>query len=179
MMEDIQQVLYTEEQIKNRVKGLAKELDDEYQGKNPLILCILKGSFIFTSDLVRAMETPCEVDFIQASSYGMNSSSGTLKIKKDLDADIRGRHVIVAEDILDTGITLSYIANMLKDRGAASVKICAFFTKPARRKVDIEADYVGFEVPNEFIVGYGLDYAERYRGLPYVGVLKREVYEGN
>ena len=177
MNNDIKEILYSGEAIAEKVKELAKKLDNEYEGKNPLILCILKGSTLFTSDLVREMKIPVQIDFAQVSSYGNSATSGMLKIKKDLDEDISGRHVIIVEDILDTGNTLSALVKFLKQRNPASLKICTLFDKPSRRVQPIEADFSGFVVPNEFLVGYGLDYAERYRQLPYVGILKPEIYQ--
>lgn len=176
MHPDVERILYSQEEIADKVKEIASELDREYEGKNPIILCILNGSFIFTADLVRAMEISTEVDFAQVSSYGSGAVSGNLKIKKDLGKDIKGRHVVITEDILDTGNTLSALVELLEKREPASIKICALFDKPDRRVKDIEADFSGFVVPNEFLVGYGLDYAEAYRDLPYVGVLKPEIY---
>ncbi len=177
MNNDVKEILYSREEIAKKVKEIARLLDNEYAGKNPLILCILKGSAIFTSDLVREMEIPVQVDFAQVSSYGNSATSGMLKIKKDLDEDIAGRHVVIVEDILDTGNTLSALVDLLKQRNPASLKICALFDKPSRRVKPIQADFSGFTVPNEFLVGYGLDYAERYRQLPYVGILKPEIYQ--
>jgi len=177
MNPDVLKILYTKEEIAAKVKELAARLDEEYAGKEPIVLCILKGSFIFTADLVREMQIPVKVDFAQVSSYGNSATSGTLKIKKDLDENIEGRHVIVVEDILDTGNTLSALMEFLGGKNPASLKMCALFDKPSRREKSIEADYTGFVVPNEFLVGYGLDYAEKYRDLPYVGVLKPEIYQ--
>lgn len=175
---DIAKVLFTKEEIAEKVKTLANQLKCAYEGKNPLILCILKGSLIFTADLVRELDFPCTIDFMQVSSYGKGSeSTGELCIKKDMDTDISGRDVIIVEDILDTGITLSNLLPELKSRGAKSVALCVFLNKPKRRRVEIKADFLGYDIENEFVVGYGLDYAEKYRNLPYIGVLKREVYE--
>ncbi len=178
MKNDIARVLYSKEEIAETVKSLAKAIKSEYEGKNPIILCILKGSLIFTADLVRELDFPCTIDFMQVSSYGNGAeTSGKLIVKKDMDSDIKGRDVIIAEDILDTGVTLSYLVPELKKRGAASVKICVMLSKPERRKVEVQAEYVGHIIENEFVVGYGLDYDEKYRNLPYIGILKREVYE--
>ena len=178
MKNDVAKVLFTREEIAEKVKSLANQLKSAYEGKNPLILCILKGSLIFTADLVRELDFPCTIDFMQVSSYGQGAkSSGQLKVKKDMDTDINGRDVIIVEDILDTGVTLSNLVPELERRGAKSVALCVFLNKEARRRVDIKADYVGYDIENEFVIGYGLDYDEKYRNLPYIGVLKREVYE--
>lgn len=176
--EGVARILVSEEEIKAIVKRLASEVSRDYDGKNLIIICILKGAFVFLSDLVRALDIDCEVDFMAVSSYGSGiKTSGRIKIEKDLSLDIRGYHVLIAEDILDSGRSLSKITEMLKGRNPESVEICTLFSKPSRREVDIEAKYVGMEVSDEFIVGYGLDYAEKYRSLPYIGVLKPEVYE--
>lgn len=178
MKNDVAKILFTEEEIAEKVKSLAKRIQSAYEGKNPLILCILKGSLIFTADLIRELDFPCQIDFMQVSSYGSGSeTTGKLKIKKDTDADICGRDVIIVEDILDTGVTLSNLIPELLSRGANSVEICVLLNKPERRTVEVKAEYIGFDIENEFVIGYGLDYDERYRNLPYIGVLKREVYE--
>ena len=178
MHQDVQTVMFSEEEINARVGALAKELDAEYAGKNPLMVAILKGSVMFYADLLRAMTIPLEMDFMAISSYGAGAkSSGEVKLIKDLDRKIEGRHVIIVEDIIDSGYTLSYLKRMLYSRGPQSVKICALLDKYSRRVVPIEADYKGFDCADEFVIGYGLDYAERYRNLPYIGVLKRSVYE--
>ncbi len=175
---DIERILFTKEEIAEKVKVLANQIKSEYSDKNPLILCILKGSLIFTSDLMRELDFPCEVDFMQVSSYGVGAeTTGKLVIKKDLSADITGRHVIVVEDILDSGVTLSNLIPELSKRGASSIKLCVLLNKPERRIVEVKADYIGYDIENEFVVGYGLDYDEKYRNLPYIGILKREVYE--
>lgn len=178
MIRDVQSVMVSEEQLKARIAELAKQLDKEYEGKNPLMVGILKGSVMFYADLLRAMTIPVEMDFMAISSYGAGSkSSGEVKLIKDLDRKIEGRDVIIVEDIIDSGYTLSYLKRMLYSRKPASVKICALLDKYARRVVPIEADYKGFDIEDEFVIGYGLDYAERYRNLPYIGILKRSVYE--
>lgn len=178
MKNDVERILLTEEEIAEKVKFLAKQIKDEYADKNPIILCILKGSLVFTADIIRELDFPCEIDFMQVSSYGSGAeTTGTLKVKKDMDTNISGRVVIVIEDILDTGVTLSNLLPHLKDRGAAEVKLCVLLNKPERRKVEITPDYVGFDIENEFVIGYGLDYNEKYRNLPYIGILKRSVYE--
>lgn len=178
MKNDVERILITKEEISEKVKYLANQLGRAYEGKNPLILCILKGSLIFTADLVRELDFPCTIDFMQVSSYANGAeTTGELKIKKDMDSDVSGRDVIIVEDILDTGITLSNLLPEIMRRGAKSVSLCVLLNKPDRRLVDVKADYVGFDVENEFLVGYGLDYGEKYRNLPYVGVLKHSVYE--
>ena len=175
---DVSQVLISEEEIKAIVTRLGDEITRDYADKNPLVVAVLRGAFVFTADLVRAIKCPCAVDFMAVSSYGEGvKSSGVVRIVKDLDTRIEGRHVIIAEDILDSGLTLEYLCEMLSHRKAASISVCAFAVKDLPdHKPAIDPDYVGTHVPNEFIVGYGLDYAERYRNLPYVGVLKPEVY---
>lgn len=178
MKNDVERILVTEEQIQEKVKYLANQIKSAYEGKNPLILCILKGSLVFTADLIRALDMPCEIDFMQVSSYGKSAvSSGKLVIKKDVETDLTGRDVIIVEDILDTGVTLSNLMPILLEHGANSVALCVLLNKPDRRTVEVKAEYVGFDIEDEFVIGYGLDYAEKYRNLPYVGVLKREVYE--
>ncbi|MBX5437020.1 MAG: hypoxanthine phosphoribosyltransferase [Alicyclobacillaceae bacterium] len=177
MHPDLERVLFTELEIEERVRSIAQALSRDYAGKNPLCICILKGAVLFMADLVKRVTVPVELDFMATSSYGDSSkSSGVVRILKDLDRPVEDRHVVIVEDIVDTGLTLQYLRDVMWHRKAASVKVAALFDKPARRAVDIQADYCGFTVPDEFIVGYGLDYAERYRNLPYVGVLKREIY---
>jgi hypoxanthine phosphoribosyltransferase len=177
MKNDIEKVYYTEEMIQNRVRELGAQLSADYDGKKPLLIGVLKGSFLFLADLARAMDIPCEFDFIAASSYGGGTeSSGVVKMKKDVDAPVDGRHVIIVEDILDTGLTLECLRRYFNGLKPASLKICAFLDKPARRKVPIEADYVGFRCVDAFYVGYGLDYDGFYRNLPYIGSLKPEIY---
>lgn len=177
MKNDIERIDYSESVIKTRVAELGKQMTADYKGKNPLIIGVLKGSFIFMADLVRHIDTPCEVEFIAASSYGSGTATtGIVKLTKDLTVDIAGRHVIIVEDILDSGVTLSYLKEYMLDKCPESLRICAFLDKTERRIADIKADYVGFECPDEFYVGYGLDFAERYRNLPYIGSLKPEVY---
>mgnify|MGYP004580183555 FL=1 len=176
MHENIESILLSEEKIHARIAELGKELSREYAGKNPLFVGVLKGVVVFYADMVRAITIPCEFDFMAVSSYSGTESTGKLNIKKDLGCDITGRHVVILEDILDTGFTLSRTVELLKGRNPASLKICTLLDKPERREAEIEADYVGFTIPNMFVVGYGLDYNERYRNLPYVGVLKPEAY---
>ena len=178
MHPDVDSILISEEQIKKRIQELAVKLDKEYEGKRPLMVSILKGSVMFYADLLRAMSIPVEMDFMAISSYGAGAkSSGEVKLIKDLDRKIEGRDVVIVEDIIDSGYTLSYLKRMLYSRKPASVKICALLDKYARRVVPIEADFKGFDIEDEFVFGYGLDYAERYRNLPYIGILKRSVYE--
>lgn len=174
---DIQEVLFSEEQLKKRVQEIAGEIQRDYAGKEIMLISVLRGSFIFMADLCRAIDLPCTLDFMAVSSYGKGtSSSGQVQITKDLSEDISGRHIIVVEDILDSGNTLSYLLKILQHRHPASIRLCTLLDKPERREKPITADYVGFTVPNAFIVGYGLDYAEKYRNLPYIGVLKPEIY---
>jgi hypoxanthine phosphoribosyltransferase len=175
---DIQEVLYNAEQIQAKVKELGETLTRDFEGRNPLVICVLKGAFIFMSDLVKEIDVPLEIDFMAVSSYGQSTkSSGVVKIIKDLDVSVEGRDVLIVEDIIDSGLTLSYLIDVLERRNAKSVTIVTLFDKPARRTVELEADYKGFTLPDAFVVGYGLDYAEKYRNLPYIGVLKPEVYE--
>ena len=176
--QDIQEVLFTEA-AKARVQELARQIERDYAGKEIMLISVLRGSFIFMADLVRAIELPCRVDFMAVSSYGSGTtSSGQVKINKDLSENIEGRDIIVVEDILDSGNTLSYLFQLLQARHPASIRLCTLLDKPSRRVKPIQADYVGFQVEDLFVVGYGLDYAERYRNLPYIGILKPSVYEG-
>lgn len=179
MHENIEKVLLSEAQIHARIAELGKILSKEYEGKLPLFVGVLKGVIIFYADMVRAIDIPCEFDFMAVSSYAGTESTGKLNIKKDLGVDIQGRHVVILEDILDTGLTLSRTVELLKSRNPASLKICTLLDKPDRRTAKIEADYVGFTIPNEFVVGYGLDFNEQFRNLPYVGVLKPEAYSNS
>ena len=178
MQNDIKAVLYSEEQIQAKVREMGQQLSKDFNGRNPLVICVLKGAFIFMSDLVKSISVPLEIDFMAVSSYGQSTkSSGVVKIIKDLDVSVEGRDVIIVEDIIDSGLTLSYLIDVLERRNARSVTVAALFDKPARRTVDLEPDYKGFVLPDEFVVGYGLDFAEKYRNLPYIGILKPEVYE--
>ncbi len=180
MNDDIKKVLIDENELKSIVKRLGAEITEDYKDKNVLLIGILKGSVIFMADLMREIDVPCNIDFMAVSSYGNGTeSSGRVKINKDLDNDIQGKDIIIIEDILDSGKTLYYIRDILSARKPSSIKICTLFDKPERREADIKADYVGSLVPNEFIVGYGLDYSEYYRNLPFIGVLKESVYENN
>ncbi|MEY8700597.1 hypoxanthine phosphoribosyltransferase [Streptococcus ferus] len=175
--QDIQKVLYSQEEIVKKTQELGAILTKDYQGKNPLLVGVLKGCVPFMSELIKHIDTHIELDFMVVSSYhGGTTSSGEVKILKDVDTNVEGRDIIFIEDIIDTGRTLKYLRDMFKYRQAKSVKIATLFDKPEGRVVDIDADYVCYDVPNEFIVGFGLDYAENYRNLPYVGVLKEEIY---
>ena len=176
--QDIERVLFTEAQLKNRVAEIAAQIDADYAGKEPMLISVLRGSFIFMADLVRSISLPCKLDFMAVSSYGAGtSSSGQVRITKDLSESIEGRDVIVVEDILDSGNTLSYLLKLLQARHPASIRLCTLLDKPSRRTKPVEADYVGFPVEDLFVVGYGLDFAEKYRNLPYIGILKPCVYE--
>lgn len=175
---DIERVLYSADNIKKRVKELAEDIEKEYAGKEIIMVCLLKGAVPFMTDLAREIELVVQYDFMSVSSYGDSSTtSGNVKITKDLSSNILGKNVIVVEDIVDTGLTLDYILRILDERQPASLKLCALLDKKACRKIDVDIDFKGFEVPDEFIVGYGLDYAQKYRNLPYVGILKKSVYE--
>lgn len=177
MTDDILKVLISEEELRSKVKELGAKISADYAGKNLMMVSVLKGSIVFMADLMRAITVPCEIDFMSVSSYGADvKTSGVVKIIKDLDQKLEGKDLLIVEDILDSGMTLSYIREMLQQRNPSSIKLCTLFDKPERRSVDIQADYSGICVPDEFIVGYGLDYDEKYRNLPYVGVLKPEVY---
>ncbi len=178
MINDIEKVLISEEELSCIVNDLGKRISEDYKDKDLLLVSILKGSVIFMADLMRAISIPCNIDFMAVSSYGSGAkTSGVVKIIKDLDKSIEGKDLLIVEDILDSGRTLSYIREILMARNPASIRICTLFDKPDRREVDLYADYIGTKVPNEFIVGYGLDYDEYYRNLPYIGALKRSVYE--
>ena len=178
MHQDIDHILVSEEQLQAKVAELGAQISADYEGRDLLLGSILKGAVVFMADLMRAVTIPCAIDFMVVSSYGgaNTSSTGLVKIIKDLDQDLSGKDVLIVEDILDTGITLSHLMPMLQMRKPNSLRLCTILSKPSRRKADIEPDYCGFEVPDEFVVGYGLDYDEKYRNLPYVGVLKPEVY---
>ncbi|WP_458862507.1 hypoxanthine phosphoribosyltransferase [Acidaminobacterium chupaoyuni] len=177
MYDDILKVLITKEEIEAKVAELGEAVSADYVGKDPLVISVLKGAFVFMADFVRHLSVPCTMDFMSVSSYGAGvRSSGEVKIIKDLDTIIENRHVIVVEDILDSGVTLSYLLELLRARKPASIKLVTFLDKPERRKRHVDIDYKGFEVPDEFVVGYGLDYAEKYRNLPDICILKPEVY---
>lgn len=179
MHNDILKILFTAEQIQNRIQELGEELKRDYGDKDPVFVGVLKGVVVFYADMLRAFDAPCQMDFMWISSYQGTQSTGNMLVRQDVSADLTGRHVVVLEDILDSGRSLRFVCDHLHAKGAASVKICTLLDKPEGRLpgIDIQADYVGFRVPNEFVVGYGLDYNEHYRNLPYVGVLKPEVYE--
>ncbi|PIO84032.1 hypoxanthine phosphoribosyltransferase [Loigolactobacillus backii] len=178
MHQDIEQVLYDQKALTEVTKSLGAQLTVDYAGKNPLVVCVLKGAILFMADLVRQIDTHVELDFMDVSSYGgATVSSGEVKIVKDLDTSVENRDVLIVEDIVDTGRTLNYIADLFKYRRAKSVKICTLLDKPETRVVPVHVDYSGFKVPNAFLVGYGLDYAEHYRNLPYIGILKSSVYQ--
>lgn len=177
MMNDIEKVLYSKEELAACVERLGKKISRDYAGKEIFAVGILKGAIVFFSDLVRAIDVPVQLDFMAASSYGTSTeTSGTVKILKDLDFSVEGKHVLIIEDIIDSGLTLNYLLKNFKDRKPASVKLCALLDKPERRKAKVKIDYCGYAVPDEFLVGYGLDYAEKYRNLPCIGILKKEIY---
>jgi hypoxanthine phosphoribosyltransferase len=179
LRDDVGKILISEQQVQARVAELAQEINATYTDDDcPLLVCVLKGAFMFLADLVRHLEMRHEVDFMEISSYGKGTvSTGVVRILLDLAQNIEGRHVLIVEDIIDSGRTLDYIVRNLQTRSPASIRICALLSKPARRELDIPLDYVGFEVPDEFVAGYGLDFAEEYRNLPFVGVLKEEIYQ--
>ena len=177
MLNDIENVLISKDEIESRVAEMGRRITADFRDKDPIFVGVLKGCFIFMADLMRHVDIKCTMDFMAVSSYSGTSSTGAVKITKDLSEDIEGRHVIIVEDSLDSGVTLSYLKQYLMVRRPASITIATLMDKPARRKADVYADYSCFEVPDAFVVGYGLDYNEHYRNLPYIGVLKREVYE--
>ncbi|MCR6515042.1 MAG: hypoxanthine phosphoribosyltransferase [Clostridium sp.] len=178
MKNDIKEVLFDEKQLAERVKELGEKISEDYRGKDLVVVGVLKGSVVFTSDLIKNISIPCELDFMAVSSYGNSTeTSGVVRILKDLDHSIENKHVLIVEDIVDSGITLNYLLDYLKARKASSIEIVSLLNKPERRTADLDVKYIGFEVPNEFIIGYGIDYAEKYRNLPYIGILKEEVYE--
>ena len=176
-MDIIDEVLVTKEQLREKTLELAKRINIDYKGKTIFIVSALNGGFIFTADLVREISGDVEINFIQVSSYGKGTeTSGRVKVLKGVDEDVRGKDILIVEDIIDTGVTISYLRDMLLNNGANTVEICAMLTKPARRKIEIGVKYLGYELPDKFVVGYGLDYAGKYRNLPYVGVLNPEIY---
>lgn len=177
MLNDIKEVLITEEKLKETVKSLAQQINRDYAGKDVILVSVLKGAVVFMADIMREIDLKCEIDFMVVSSYGSGvKTSGNVKIIKDIDLPIEGKDVIIIEDILDSGVTLSNLIKMLKERNPNSLEICTLLDKPARRMADVHAKYIGIEVPDAFVVGYGLDFDEKYRNLPFVGVLKPEVY---
>lgn len=178
LCQDIERILVTEDSIQERIRGLGQRIDEHYVGKDLLLISVLKGSVLFLADLMRAISIPHEIDFLATSSYGASTnSSGVVRILKDLNEPIGGRHVILVEDIIDSGHTLSYLTRLFRHRNPASLEVVTLLDKPSRREVDIDLFWTGFSVPNEFVVGYGLDYNQKYRNLPYIGALKPEVYQ--
>lgn len=178
MHKDLKEILLTEEQIKTKVKELGEKISKDYEGKDLVLIGVLKGSVMFMSDLMKEIKVPVSIDFMAVSSYGYSSeTSGVVRILKDLDYDIEDKHVLIVEDIIDSGVTLKYLVEYLKGRKPKSVEIAALLHKPERTKVEVNAKYLGFTVPDHFLVGYGLDFAERYRNFPFVAVLKEEVYK--
>lgn len=176
--EDIESVLISPEELDKKVGELAEKISSDYAGKEVLLVTLLKGGVMFSVDLMRKLTIPVEIDFMSVSSYGSSSkTSGIVKVEKDLDSPIKGKHVLLVEDIIDTGLTLNYVREMLESRGPESLKICTILDKPSRRRTEVDVAYTGFEIPDEYVVGYGLDYAQKHRNLPYVGILKRSVYE--
>ena len=173
---DVERILVTEEEAKAICKRLGEQISKDYEGKRLLLVSVLKGAVVFMADLKRSITCDCQIDFMAVSSYSGTKTTGVVKFKKDLDIDPDGCDILLVEDILDSGVTLAYLKNVLMDRNAASIKVCAFLDKPANRRADIQADYVGKVIPDEFVIGYGLDYDEKYRNLPYVGVLSPKVY---
>lgn len=178
MKSDIKKILIDEETLKAKVKELGEKITKDYKDKDLLLICVLKGAVVFVSDLMKTIELPLNIDFMAISSYGSGTkSSGVVRILKDLESSIEGRDVLIVEDIIDSGLTLSYLVECLKARNPKSIEICTILDKPERRTADLYIKYTGFKVPDEFVVGYGLDYAEKYRNLPYIAVLKEEVYQ--
>ncbi len=177
MINDLAEVLISEEELDKKTTEIAKQISEEFKGKKLLLIGILKGGVVFASELIKKINIPMEIEFMAVSSYGKESeTSGVVTLKKDIETTLSGKNVIIVEDIIDSGYTMKYLKQLLADRHAESVKICTLLSKPSRRKVEIDIDYVGFSIPDEFVVGYGLDYDEMYRNLPFVGVLKREIY---
>lgn len=177
LKDDVTEILITEAELKSRIAELGQAISEDYRGRDLVLICVLKGGFMVLADLVRAIDVPHSVDFMATSSYGASTeSSGVVRILKDLDMNIEGRNVLIVEDIIDTGQTLNYLLRILKARNPASLRICTLLNKRERREVDIPLDYVGFDIPNKFVIGYGLDFDEIYRNLPFVGVLKPELY---
>jgi len=178
MKDDVKEILFTEEEIAEKVKELGQQISKDYHGEDLTVVGILKGSNIFMGDLIRKIDIPLSIDFMVVSSYGQSTeSSGVVKVLKDLEYSIEGKNILIVEDIIDTGLTLDYLKENLLRRKPKSLKICTLLDKPIRRKVDLKVDYIGFEIPDAFIVGYGIDYAEKYRNLPFIASLKEEVYK--
>ena len=178
MHPDVEKILISASALDAKVTELAARISADYAGKEVLLVTLLKGGVMFAVDLMRKLTVPVEIDFMDVSSYGAGTkSTGVVRIEKDLDGDIGGKHVLLVEDIVDSGVTLSYVRELLSDRQPASLKICTILNKPSRRRVEVPVEYIGFDIPDEFVVGYGLDYAQKHRNLPYVGILKRSVYE--
>lgn len=178
MLNDVKEIMFSEQEIKEKVSEIGRKISDDYKNEDLVVIGVLKGANVFLSDLIRKITLPITIDFMAVSSYGLSTeSSGVVKILKDLDFSIEGRNVLIVEDIIDTGLTLKYLYDNLSSRNPKSIKICSLLDKPERRKVDINVDYIGFEIPDKFIVGYGIDYAEKYRNLPYIASLKEEVYK--
>ncbi|EIW19644.1 MULTISPECIES: hypoxanthine phosphoribosyltransferase [Pelosinus] len=178
MINDVERVLLSEEQLATRIVELGAEITADYAGEEILMIGVLRGAVVFMADLARAIKIPVAIDFMAVSSYGAGtSSSGVVRILKDLDENVEGKHVLVVEDIIDSGLTLNYLVDNLKSRQPASIKICTLLNKPDRRKVDVDIAYNGFTIPDYFVIGYGLDYAEKYRNLPFIGILKPEIYQ--
>ncbi|MBF7081932.1 hypoxanthine phosphoribosyltransferase [Desulfallas sp. Bu1-1] len=179
MHQDVEKILISAAEIKEKIDELGRAISRDYSGKYPLVVGILKGASVFMADLIRAMSIDVQIDFMAVSSYGASSkSTGVVRILKDLEQNIEGRHVLIVEDIVDTGLTLNYLLEILKARGPASVRVCTLLDKPSRREINVPVDYNGFSIPDEFVVGYGLDYREKYRNLPEIYVLKKGVYKG-
>ncbi|SEO91926.1 hypoxanthine phosphoribosyltransferase [Propionispora vibrioides] len=178
MMDDVERVLISTEELKQRIADMGKQISQDYAGKEILMIGVLRGAVIFMADLARAIDIPVAIDFMAVSSYGAGtSSSGVVRILKDLDETVEGKHILVVEDIIDSGLTLNYLLDNIKSRKPASLRMCTLLNKPERRKVNVHIDYNGFTIPDHFVVGYGLDYAEKYRNLPFIGILKPAVYE--
>ena len=179
MTADVKEVLITEDQIQAKVKELAERISRDYRDKNPVLVAVLNGAFVFLADLVRNLDLPCTIDFVSWSSYGKDtSSSGVFRIMKDLESNVESKHVLIVEDIIDTGLTLHYLLDNIRARKPASVRVAALLDKPSRRKIEAKADYLGFQIPDAFVVGYGLDFAQSYRNLPFIGILKPDIYAG-
>ncbi|AYF53814.1 hypoxanthine phosphoribosyltransferase [Clostridium botulinum C] len=178
MRNDIERVLFSEEELREKVKKMGREISEDYKGKDVILVGILKGSVPFMADLMKYIEIPCKIDFMDVSSYGNSTeSSGVVRILKDLEFEVEGRDILIIEDIVDTGTTLEYLKTYLKSKNPNSVSVACLLNKPDRRKVEVDVKYLGYEVPDEFLVGYGLDYAEKYRNLPFIGILKESVYK--